>query len=310
MYLVYGESFRLIEDEIKKIIGAETNVTILDLANITLEDVLQEANYVSMFQEKKYILVKNANFFASGKATEKETDLLLQYMDSPSQLSVVIFTTFEKIDLRKKITKSFKEKYKIISVMDLSYDDLVIKCLDYVKKNKYKISTKDLQYIMNCCHNKYDLIYNELNKLFLYYQEPTEILMEDITKIVSKSVEDNNFKFVDAVVDKRFHNAITILEDLYTLKVDPISLLLLLAREYRLMYSVSTLMREGYRKRSVCQELGLQEWQVDKLLRESSKYDQDELAMYLKKLAQFDFQIKSGTMDRFLAMKTFLLTIE
>lgn len=310
MYLIYGESFRLIDDEIRKIIKDAKNIVMLDLSVVTLEDVLTEATYISMFEEKKFLIVKNANFFASGKESEENIERLLQYMDNPVSLTTIIFTTYEKIDLRKKVTKTFKDKYKIISVSNISLDDLTIKIRDYVKKNDYKIGSDTIQFIINCCQNNFDLIYNELNKLFLYYNDPQEIMLEDVKKVISRSLLDNNFKFVEAVIEKNMKKALRILEDLYAIKVDPIALLMLLAREYRLMYSVNLLMSEGYRKNNVAKELGLQEWQIDKILKNASRYYNDDLVEYLKKIAIIDYEIKSGNSDKFLALKTFMLDIK
>lgn len=307
MYLIYGESFRLIEEEIEKIIKDSNNKVEMDLMTTSLEDVLTEATYVSMFSEKKYIIVKNANFFGSGKITDEEVDMFLEYMKNPVDLSVLLFITYEKIDMRKKITKAFKEKYKIISVNATSFDDISLKVRNYVKKNKYTISSETIQYIMDCCQNNFDLVHNEINKLFLFYSSPQEIKLEDAKQIVSRSILDNNFKFVEAVIDKKMIKAIEILNDLYSLKVDPIALLMLLAREYRLLYSVRLLRSEGYSVSLISKELGLQDWQVDKLLRNCSKYSCDTLKIYLKELAKLDYQIKSGKIDKYLALKTFLL---
>lgn len=188
-------------------------------------------------------------------------------------------------------------------------DDLIVKAKNFARQNGFTIGTDEIRYIMNCCYNNYDLIYNELNKLFLYYNEPQEIKMEDIQNIVSKSLTDNNFKFVEAVIEKNMPKVLSILEDLYTLKVDPIVLLMLLAREYRLMLSVQILMSNGYRKNIVSKELGLQDWQVDKILRSNGRYYTSELEENLKQLANIDFQIKSGKLDKYLGLKLFLLQL-
>ena len=163
---------------------------------------------------------------------------------------------------------------------------------------------------MRSCRNNYDLIYNEINKIFLYYQNPQEIKEEDIKEIVSRFMEDNNFRFVEAVIEKKYKTALHILEDLYALKVDPIALLLLLAREYRLMYSVLILMENGYPKVKICKELNLADWQVDKLNRHSFKYTKDQLAAYIKKLSEIDYKIKKGDQDKFMALKSFLIFLE
>ncbi len=309
MYLISSESFRLMEEEINKIIKEEKNKITMDLSVSSLQDVITEATYVSMFEERKYIIVKNADFFTSRKSKEEDLELLLSYMENPIPLTTIIFTTYEKIDLRKKVTKIFKEKYKIISIGDVSYNDLMSKVRDYVFKHEYKIDTETIHYLISCCQNNYDLIYNEIQKIFLYYMEPQMIKLEDVKSIVSKSLEENHFRFVEAVIAKDLKKALLILEDLYTLKVDPIALVMLLAREYRLMYSVKILMSEGYSKGMVSKNLSLQDWQVDKLSRNSSNYYLDDISIYLKKIATIDFEIKSGEVDKFIAMKELLLNL-
>lgn len=309
MYLIYGDSFRLIEEEIQKIVKEETNVVTLDLYSVSLTDVLVEAGYVSLFEEKKILLVKNASFFTSAKMNEEEIEAFLNYMEQPNPLTTVIFTSYEKIDARKKVTKKFSEKNKIISVGNLKTNDLVSKVRDLFFSKKYKISTEVIQYIVNACGSNYDLIYNEANKLFLYYGEPQTIAFPDVKEIVSKSMEDNHFRFVEAVVAKDLKRAVSLLEDLYILKVEPITLLMLLAREYRILYSSMLLRSRGYPIQSISKHLGLQDWQVEKSLRASSSYYVNDLAVYLKQLAELDYEIKSGKIDRFLALKTFLLTL-
>ena len=309
MYLVYGESYRLIEEEINKIIKDETNVITMDLSISSIEDVLREATYVSMFQEQKYLIVRNAHFFTSAKTNEEEIELLLSYFRNPVLLTTIIFTSYEKIDARKKVYKEFAKKYKVISVSATSKDDLMRKARDYCFKNKFKIENNTLEYIMNACQNNYDLIYNELNKIFLYYKEPQLINQKDVEEITSNLLVDNNFKFVEAVVNKNAKLALHLLEDLYTLKVDPIALIMLLVREYRLMLSINVLLESGVRKNEIYQELGLQEWQFNKIQKESVSYYEEDLRSILKKLALLDYKIKSGKGDRFLELKTFLLDI-
>ncbi len=307
MYLIYGESYRLLEEEITKIVKSNTNIVTMDLSVSTLEDVIGEATYVSMFQEKKFLIVKNATFFTSAKSKEEDQEILFKYMENPVSLTTIIFTTYDKVDARKKVYKEFAKKYKVISVSNLSLNDLMTKVRDYCFQNKFKIDNETNTYILNACGNHYDLAYNELNKIFLYYKEPQLIKLQDVKEIVSKALVDNNFKFVEAVINKNSKLALKLLDDLYTLKVDPIALLMLLAREYRLMYSVSNLMRNGFHKNDIAKNLSLQEWQIDKILKETSTYYEDDLKTYLKELASVDYKIKSGAGDKFLELKTFLL---
>ncbi len=309
MYLFYGESFRLIEEEIKKIIKESSNVLTMDLNVCTLNDVLEEATYVSMFQERKYIIVRNANFFTSEKTKEEDVQFFLKYIQNPIPLTTILFTCYTKVDARKKVYKEFSQKYPVKATDILKKPDLMNKVRDMVFQNKYKIDNETIEYIIASCQNNFDLIYNELQKIFLYYETPQKIALTDVYEIVSKTLMDNNFKFVDAVIRKEGKFALKILEDLYTLKVEPIALLILLAREYRLMYSVNYLLRNGYRKGDICKKLGLQDWQVDKAITNANLYYEEDLKKIIRDLGEVDYRIKSGKGDRFLELKSFLLKV-
>ena len=90
IYLITSDSIKLIDEELKKILKKETNIETFDLNNVELEDILIEAQYVSMFNDKRVIVVKNANIFGSGKIAEKKTELLLKYLESPNENTILI----------------------------------------------------------------------------------------------------------------------------------------------------------------------------------------------------------------------------
>lgn len=316
MYLIYGNSFHLIDEEINKIIKEETNIIKYDLNISSIEDIILEAMYTSMFQDKKVIIVKNSYIFNSSKTKKEDNEdndnlnILYDYMNKENPLTTLIFTTYENIDMRKKVTKEFKNKYKIIEVGKFKYpSDLNLKVRDLIYKNKYRATSEVINYIIKCCNSNYDLIYNEVEKLFMFYHEPTEIKLVDAKNITSSIMEDNNFKFVESVINKDINLSLNILEDLTINKTDPIALLMLLAREYRLMLSAKLMQESGYSKDYICKELTLVDWQVEKLLKNASKYYDDNLKDYLKKLSLIDYKVKSGQGDSELELKTFLLSL-
>ena len=108
--LINGESYLLINEKINEIIGTSNNVTTFDMLESTLEDVLMEAGYVSMFDEEKFIIIKNANFFGTEKQKESDSDMILNYFEHPSANATLIFICNTKLDLRKKVSKTVKEK--------------------------------------------------------------------------------------------------------------------------------------------------------------------------------------------------------
>ena len=71
VYLISSNSFHLMEEELKKILK-DNPYTSFDLNAVDLDDVLEEASYFSLFDDKKYMVVKNAQIFGASKRKSKE----------------------------------------------------------------------------------------------------------------------------------------------------------------------------------------------------------------------------------------------
>ncbi len=309
IYLLSGESYLLINEKIDEIIKDSKNITIFDLTVNELEDAILEAGYFSMFAEKKYIIVKNANFFGTDKGKEKDTELLLNYLKEPNENSVLIFICNSKLDMRKKVTKAIKEQYEIISIPNLKYYEIENKVMSLVKQRGFNMNNEVAKYIVASSLNNYDIAISEFNKLLLYYKEPCNITMEDAKNIISRPINSNNFLFVDAVVDNDIEKSLELLSDLKVLKVEPTILVSLLARDFRIMLQIKQLLEQNKREYAIMNELGLLDWQFEKYLKKIFPYKEKELESILIKLTKLDLNIKSGKIDKNMALELFILDI-
>ena len=307
-YIIISNSYHIILEEIKKIVSNIDEIEYLDYQTSSIEEIVEEANYTSLFNDKKIIVIKNADFLGS-KATLK-TDTLEKYLANPNPASTIIFTYSDKPDERKKIIKLVKATEHYIYIKPLTYKEVTDRIINNFKNHKYKIAYDDANYITNKCLNNYDLVMMELEKIYLYYNEPTTVKRNDLENIISKYMDDNNFKFVDAVIKNDYKLSIKMLNDFKIQKVEPIALLSLLVREYRLMLFSKDLYKKGFSNKKIGEELGLQDWQVDKLIKNSYAFTLTELEDKLIELTELDFNIKSGKMDKYLGLELFILKKE
>lgn len=309
IYLIAGESIRQIEEETEKLSKIAKNKEVFDLNTMEIIDLITEASYPSLFGDKKMIIAKNASIFGGNKSSEKEIDLLLHYFEEPNENTTLIFTYNGKIDMRKKITKKIAENYKLINLEKLNNNMLSLKIKEVFKKDGFVIDNESINYMINACLNNYDLIYNEIEKIKTYYINPCKIELHDVKNIVPKTYDDNQFKFVEAVINKDIKRAFELLEDLSALKVEPISLINLLAREYRLMHIIKTLYEEKESLVNISKKCKLQNWQTEKILKNSFAYTFSELENHLLVLNDCDLEMKKVYFDKYTILKSFLLQI-
>ena len=309
IYVISGESYLLINEEVNNIVKDNKNVTILDWSQEGIDAFIMEAGYFSMFDEEKYIIVKNATFLGSGKLSDKQNEILLNYLENPNSKAVVIFICNEKVDMRKKIVKVIKEKYTLKVIDNLKVYEIQERVKNYLEKLGFKISLESINYIITNCLNNYDMVMKEIEKLLLFYDKPGIITHEDVLKISARAINSNNFLFVDAVVFNDLEKSLNLLKDLKVMKVEPSVLIALLARDFRIMLNVKKMQEEGFREYNIMNELGLMDWQLNKYLDKVFPYKLKELESIILKLAKLDLDIKSGKVDRFMGLELFILDI-
>ena len=300
LYLLVSNSYHILDEEIKKIVKDE-KYEVIDYLKTTLEDIVMEASYSDLFSNKKILIIKNATFLS----TKIDTSSLDKYLLNINPNTILIFTC-NNIDERLKIVKTFKDSYNYKINNILYQKDIVNKLIEIAEKKDYNLSIESAIYISKSSLDNYDIAYNNLEKIFLYYNKPCKINESDVINLVSVSLEENNFKFIESVINNDTGNAFKILNDLKIKKIEPLSLFNLLAREYRLML----ILKEEYQKKSrsyIMKLLNIRDWQLEKLLKQASRYNREYLEDKLIEICEYDYQIKTGKIDKFLALELFIL---
>ena len=118
-------------------------------------------------------------------------------------------------------------------------------------------------------------------------------------------MEDNNFKFIDAVMSRNVKEIFKIYDDLMLQKVEPLMLLAMIAKELR--NSLLVKLMDG-NKNEMMKTLGVKyEFQLEKWLNYSYTFTDVFLENKLIELADLNYKIKSGKVSSKLGLQLFLL---
>ncbi len=303
IYLLYGTKDYLIKNEIQNISKPfdELNISKLDFADCGLNTFLDECQTISMFSDKKLVIAENATMFTSGGT--KDIDALEQYLNSPNPSTTVVFAVYaEKLDERKKIVKLAK---KIAKIMEFNNEKDIRK---YIKNElgTYQISEENINLLIDRVGENELLIQNEINKLKLY-KGNNIITNEDIIKITHKNINIDTFKLIDHIVNKKNDEAMEMYSEMINQSEEPIKIIVMLANQFRIMYQVKELVKIGYSEKEIATKLKLHPYRVKLANQNSRKFKSDTLIKYLKKLSDIDYNIKSGKIDKYLALELFIL---
>ena len=310
IYLIISNYHKIVKKEIAKIIQNNTDKETIyfDLNKNSILEVIAEAGYNSLFNDEKNIVVYNANIFTTtGKLNDNEAEELTNYFNNPNPVVNLIFVCTEKEDSRKKIVKLLKEKNHILNYLKISYKDLIILIKDYLKEINYNLSDEVINYLIKVNNQKYEVICNEIDKLQLCFEKEVDLNLAK--NLISTSINDNVFKFVDEVVAKNHQSAALLLTGLKIMKTEPTVVMSLIAREYRLMLHYKVSLNSNDNPRDVLMKDGLHDWQIAKVTDNAKQYQLEELKRIMKLLADYDYKYKSGQVDRAIVLELLIMEI-
>ncbi|MBR6689983.1 MAG: DNA polymerase III subunit delta [Bacilli bacterium] len=309
-YLLYGTEKFLIDKEVKNIINKnnieEINISKYDLELNSLNEILDDANTVSLFSNNKLIIVENAYIFSRVQNKKiYNIEILENYLKNSSDTIIIFININEKIDSVKKIVKLIKEKGVIKEFNLLKNINTTVKSMF----DDYKISDSSINLLIDRVGNSLELIYQEVEKLKIYKINDKTITNKDIEDVVVENISIDIFKFVDDIINKNKKEAIKTYKELLKLNEEPIKIVALLASKFRLMYQASILAKKGYTEESISEILKVHKYPVHLAIVSGYKYNSDILLKYLNDLADLDIGIKTGEKDKELALELFILSL-
>jgi DNA polymerase-3 subunit delta len=149
----------------------------------------------------------------------------------------------------------------------------------------------------------------ELEKCALFAGQGGVITADAVDDLVTKSVEQNIFILIEHIVQLQLDKAFTMLSDLLRRKEEPIKIMALIARQFRIMLQVKDLQQQGYSQQQMASQLGLHPYAVKIAAGQAGRFELKQLAHMLDQLADLDYQMKSGKIDKALGLEMFLLRL-
>lgn len=313
IYLFYGLEYYLIKKELNTILQKEKidflNQNTYDLENSRLQDIIDDASTISLFGEKKAIIVENSYIFTATtnkKFPEQNTDFLMSYLKQPNPDTLLFFlVNKETIDQRKKIVTALKEVGIVKEFAPV--ENLRQYVTSMIKP--YQISSSDVDFLLHRVGNQLSILEQEIQKLKTYKNKDLEITRQDVIDVTCKTVDIDLFTLIDDIVNQNKERALECYNEMLKRGEEPIKIIILLANQFRMMYQAKQLLKKGYSEKDIATTLKVHPYRIKLALEKSRGFQEEVLLQYLEHLAQLDYQIKSGRIDKNIGLELFILNV-
>ena len=305
LYLLYGEERYLKNQYTEKLKEAlcgsdEMNTHFYEGKDINIGEIIDLAETLPFLAERRVIFLKNSGLFKSGG------EKMAQYLENPNPTTYFVFTESE-IDKRSKLFKLLSSNG--LAVEFTTQDEATLKRWigSILAKEGKKITDQTCSHFLTKTGTDMQNIQMELEKLICYCLDKKVITDEDVEAICTTRLQDRIFDMVEYVAKHQPQKALTLYYDLLAMKVEPIKIITLIARQYNLMLQARELKKRGFTSKDIASKIGVPPFAAKKYLDQAAGYKSSELRRSLEKCVSMDQAVKSGQLDGKMSVELLIL---
>ena len=269
-----------------------------------MDELIANLTESSLFSTQKVVIVKNPFFLTSkvAKKFKKQLDQLQEIFSHSDELDdvIVMVASYEKLDKRKKITKTVMNNFNVINLKIKSYEVSAI-AKSIIKAEGYIITQSALQLLVERSDQVMDTILSNYSKLKIVAQNQ-KITEKMVAENIELSLAQNVFEILEAAFNGNYQQALTRLENQLREGVNPIQLLAVFESQIEILLVVKILAERRRSETQIVKELGIHPYRVKLALKKRIAIE--KLEHMLEKAIELDFKYKNGTYqsDEFLKM--------
>jgi len=313
-YLLTGDDHYSIKERTNQIFANHelglNDVEVYDYEEVGLHIALSNALTLPFLVDKKGVVIRNASFLKKqSKMIDSEIEDLMRYCDMMVKETIlVIQAPYDQLDGQKKIIKYLKKNILVETFLTSNETNLY----DYIKlkldEKNIKIDAYALTQFINRINHDLDSVNNELNKLISYSNGIDHIDSDMIVQITSKDIDDNVFHLVNALFENDKSKLMDIYQDLKSVNTNEVWMISAITNRFLEILYTKSLVQMGYNQNDISKYFKVSSGRAYYMKKNAEMIRSKNLLQYIKSLADLDYQIKSGLIDKQLGIEMFLLS--
>ncbi len=313
LYLFAANEYALVEKAINKtvdsILPSRTpfNYVRYDFREIPFVDILNDAATFSFDNEIRVFIIDHASVMTASKEKSVNKEISkdnLKLLDALKDEVHFIFIVRAASVNRKNELFQFIEKNGTVNIeKEVDKNDWYRFVTSFFKRENLKITPEAISELVNRISDLGSFL-NEAEKLALYGEDVTLPLVKEL---VTPLIEEKSYMLVNAFIAGDKGLALQIYEDFKVQNQEPTIFIAQVGNQFRLYAQVYIYHELGLTNEEIAQTLKVNSYRVKLAMDQRRKTSLQEVFKILEALADLDYKIKSGQIDRFYGFEIFLL---
>ncbi len=249
LYIFYGEEAYLREYYFSALKQAvlpdgleEFNYHTIQPKDCSPEWIAQAVDCLPVMSQRTLVAVTDFDLSALGE----QKRLIEVLSDLPDYCCLVFSYDLlpYKIDRRSKLAAVVKERGTVVNFQRQDQGDLTDWICRRFKATGHSIDTEDARYLIFLCGDLMNNLTGEIGKIAAYASHP-RVTRADIDQVAIPVIEAVVFQMTDAMAQRNFDRAASVLADLLHSQEPPIMILAVIGKYFRQLYTARLYLERG-----------------------------------------------------------------
>ncbi len=323
-YIFVGQDEGLIKSSIEDLKNSVLKNNFKDLNFVefdgrkieSVDDIINACETLPLLSPYRIVLIYRASFLESNEdvKNKKIASSFVKYIPQMSDQTILIIYTL-LYSKRDKPSSKINKFDKICKVIEAKYDSKEKKAavLNYIEaminSGGRTISKSILELLFETYKNSDSMfIKNEIDKL-LSFVDDNVISKEHIKAICTKSSDDDIFDLVDYISNKKFSDALEVVNDLIYKGEKPEGIIFFIERQLRLLYIMKFAVYENKNLEYISKELNLNIYVCKNMLIQSNRFSKFQLQKAIEICLNSEKKFKSESIDKLSQLEFLIINL-
>jgi len=306
VYLLHGDEPYMI----RHYLGEFTKLTTDSMMNsdsfegkdFSISSAIDAAETFPFLSDYRLVFIKDSGLCASGRKDDSEA--MAKYLPNVPEGTIIVFSE-SAIDKRNRLYKQISTTGRVVECSIPAESELLRWLANIFKKKGKEIDTQTARILLATVPKGMDSLYAEADKLEAFLGERTKITAEDIATVCTKSLEARIFDLVGALCSGETENALHLYHNMLIMKEQPLMMLAMMARQFRLVLQCKVCSEKGVR--DIAGTLNLRDFIVRECVKQGQNFSSSRLVSALTDCQDTDLRIKTGLMEAELGVELLIV---
>ncbi|MBR6517244.1 MAG: DNA polymerase III subunit delta [Bacilli bacterium] len=314
LYLFTGTAEIFIQNRISRIISSydkqQVSIIKYDMEQTSFSRVLEDACTLPFLEDLKIIILRNPTFLTTKGEIANDAKNFIKYLKKPVETSIIIINaTNITPNPSNEVYKALKNYAMIIDYSDSEEIEIKGWITRTAAARGIEIKDSAINLFLEYINSDQVRMVNELDKIMNYVGDGGIINEEVVKLLVTRDLSKEIFNLIKAIIAKDLIKTNKIYQTLALQTKDIQGVIAMISNSFKDLLTTAKLLKAGYSQHDISRFYNVSSSRAYYIVKDAKNFKVEDLEKYIIKMADLDYKIKSGKIDKNIGIELILLQL-